>query len=91
MSAANDNLLLMLLTTSFSPVILHKFQVFDLGRAALMLLPLLPASQRALVGLHVARAQVPIASLALPIATGRSALAIAGVSGGLAVGAQARR
>ena len=56
-----------------------------------MLLPLLPASQRALVGLHVARAQVPIASLALPIATGRSALAIAGVSGGLAVGAQARR
>ena len=56
-----------------------------------MLLPLLPASQRALAGLHVARAQVPIASLALPIATGRSALAIAGVSGGLAVGAQARR
>ena len=53
-----------------------------------MLLPLLPASQRALVGLHVARAQVPVASLALPIATGRSALAVAGVSGGLAVAAQ---
>ena len=51
-----------------------------------MLLP--SATQRALVGLHAARAQVPVASLALPIATGRSAAAVAGVSGGLAVAAQ---
>ena len=43
-----------------------------------LVLPLLPASQRALAGLHVARVQAPVASLALPLATGRSALAIAG-------------
>ena len=49
------------------------------------LLPL-ANTQRALV--HAARAQVPVASLTLPIATGRSALAVAGVSGGLAVAAQ---
>ena len=53
-----------------------------------LVLPLLPASQRALAGLHVARVQAPVASLALPLATGRSALAIAGVSGGLSVAAQ---